>query len=125
MLKNTKKKKKRKKNHRTTQQNKTTISSLAELLDCKASGWPILYLGLPLGGNPKACGFWDLVIKRISRRLDGWQKAYLSFGGKITLIQFCLTHMPCYFLSLFKIPVLVVAKIEIAKRFFMVRGWGR
>nr|CAN79194.1 hypothetical protein VITISV_000236 [Vitis vinifera] len=33
--------------------------------------------------------------------------------------------MPCYFLSLFKIPVLVVAKIEIAKRFFMVRGWGR
>ncbi|RVW28919.1 hypothetical protein CK203_102842 [Vitis vinifera] len=35
------------------------LSRLAELLDCKASGWPILYLGLPLGGNPKACGFWD------------------------------------------------------------------
>ncbi|RVX21451.1 hypothetical protein CK203_002322 [Vitis vinifera] len=52
------------------------------MLDCKASGWPILYLGLPLGGNPKASGFWDPVIERISRRLDGWQKAYLSFGGK-------------------------------------------
>ncbi|RVW86011.1 Transposon TX1 uncharacterized 149 kDa protein [Vitis vinifera] len=45
---------------------------LAKLLDCKASSWPILYLGLPLGGNPKACGFWDPVIERISRRLDGW-----------------------------------------------------
>ncbi|RVW68806.1 Retrovirus-related Pol polyprotein from transposon RE1 [Vitis vinifera] len=44
--------------------------------------------------NPKACGFWDLVIERISRRLDGWQKAYLSFSGRITLIQSCLTHMP-------------------------------
>ena len=33
------------------------LSRLAELLNCKASGWPILYLGLPLGGNPKACGF--------------------------------------------------------------------
>ncbi|RVX07847.1 Transposon TX1 uncharacterized 149 kDa protein [Vitis vinifera] len=33
------------------------LSRLAEMLDCKASGWPILYLGLPLGGNPKACGF--------------------------------------------------------------------
>ena len=33
------------------------LSRLAELLDCKASGWLILYLGLPLGGNPKACGF--------------------------------------------------------------------
>ncbi|RVW71769.1 hypothetical protein CK203_055212 [Vitis vinifera] len=33
-------------------------------------------MGLPLGGNPKACGFWDPVIERISRRLDGWQKAF-------------------------------------------------
>ncbi|RVW87868.1 Transposon TX1 uncharacterized 149 kDa protein [Vitis vinifera] len=63
-------------------------------------------------GNPKACGFWDPVIERISRRLDGWQKAYLSFGVRITFIQSCLTHMPCYFLSLFKIPVSVAAKIE-------------
>ena len=28
------------------------LSRLALLLDCKASDWPILYLGLPLGGNP-------------------------------------------------------------------------
>ncbi|RVW12831.1 hypothetical protein CK203_113433 [Vitis vinifera] len=70
------------------------LSRLAEMLDCKAFGWPILYLGLPLGGNPKACGFWDPVIERISSRLDGWQKAYLSFGGRITLIQSCLTHLP-------------------------------
>ena len=33
------------------------LSKLALLLDCKVSDWPILYLGLPLGGNPKACGF--------------------------------------------------------------------
>ncbi|RVX13545.1 Transposon TX1 uncharacterized 149 kDa protein [Vitis vinifera] len=56
------------------------FQDLAEMLDCKASGWPILYLGLPLGENPKACGFWDPVVERISSRLDGWQKAYLSFG---------------------------------------------
>ena len=47
------------------------LSRLTEMLDCKASGWPILYLDLPLGGNPKACGFWDPMIERISRRLDG------------------------------------------------------
>ncbi|KAL6322627.1 hypothetical protein AAG906_014299 [Vitis piasezkii] len=97
------------------------LSRLAEMLDCKASGWPILYLGLPLGGNPKASGFWDPVIERISRRLDGWQKAYLSFGGRITLIQSCLTHMPCYFLSLFKIPPLW-RKIERMQRDFYGRG---
>ncbi|RVW90178.1 putative mitochondrial protein [Vitis vinifera] len=95
------------------------LSRLSKFLDCKASGWPILYLGLPLGGNPKAYSFWDLVIERISRRLDGWQKAYLSFGGRITLIQSCLTHLPYYFLSLFKIPASVATKIERLQRDFL------
>ncbi|RVW33009.1 hypothetical protein CK203_107564 [Vitis vinifera] len=60
-------------------------------------GWPccltarlLLAYTLPgssFGRNPIACGFWDLVIERISRRLDGWKKTYLSFGGRITLIH--------------------------------------
>ncbi|RVW28235.1 hypothetical protein CK203_083666 [Vitis vinifera] len=54
------------------------LSRLAKLLDCKASVG-LYSIWLPLGGNPKACGFWDPVIERISRRLDGWQKTYLSF----------------------------------------------
>ncbi|RVW12452.1 LINE-1 retrotransposable element ORF2 protein [Vitis vinifera] len=100
------------------------LSRLALLLDCKASNWPILYLGLPLGGNPTACGFWDPVIERISRRLDGWQKAYLSFGGRITLLHSCLSHIPSYFLSLFKIPASVAAKRERLQRDFLWSGVG-
>ncbi|RVX00254.1 putative mitochondrial protein [Vitis vinifera] len=60
---------------------KSLLLVFGHISGLKASGWPILYLGLPLGGNPKACGFWDPVVERISSRLDGWQKAYLSFGG--------------------------------------------
>ncbi|RVW23293.1 putative ribonuclease H protein [Vitis vinifera] len=75
---------------------------LALLLDCKASDWPILYPGLPLGGNPIACRFWDPVIERISRRLDGWQKAYLSL----------------------EIPDSVAAKIERLQRDFLWSGVG-
>ena len=82
----------------------------------------MLYLGLPLGGNPKACGFWDPVIERISQRLDRWKKAYLSLGGRITLIHSCLSHIINYFLSLFKIPAIVAAKIERLHRDFL---WSR
>ena len=62
------------------------LSSLASVLDCRVLEWPLSYLGLPLGGNPKTIGFWDPVVERISRRLDGWKKAFLSLGERITLI---------------------------------------
>ena len=52
------------------------LSSLASVLDCKVSEWPLSYLGLPLGGSPKTIGFWDPVVERISRRLDGWKKVF-------------------------------------------------
>ena len=59
------------------------------------------------------------MIKRISRRLDRWQKAYLSFDGRITLLHSCLSHILNYFLSLFKIPVSVAAKVERMQRDFL------
>ncbi|RVX09397.1 GTP-binding protein TypA/BipA-like [Vitis vinifera] len=37
-------------------------------------------LGLSLGGNPKTIDFWDPVVERILRRLDGWKKGLFVFG---------------------------------------------
>ena len=77
------------------------------------------YLGLPLGGNPNSIGFWDSAVEKVARRLDGWKKAYLSFGGRITLIQSNSSHIPSYFLSLFRIPGLVAKRLENLQRNFL------
>ncbi|RVW69924.1 hypothetical protein CK203_061916 [Vitis vinifera] len=45
------------------------IARLASLLDCAVSDWPLLYLGLPLGGNPNSISFWDLVL---DSPVGGW-----------------------------------------------------
>ncbi|RVW50795.1 hypothetical protein CK203_076874 [Vitis vinifera] len=78
--------------------------------------------GLPLRGNSKTIDFWDPVVERILRRLDGWKNAFLSLGGRITLIQSSLSHIPSYFLSLFKIPVSIASKIEKPQKDFL---WSR
>ncbi|RVW27818.1 hypothetical protein CK203_107068 [Vitis vinifera] len=49
--------------------------------------------GLPLGGSPKTIGFWDPVVERISRRLDGWKKALLE-GKKDYLIRWEVVTRP-------------------------------
>lgn len=46
--------------------------------------------------------FWDLVINKVSRRLDGWKKFFLFLRRRITLIQYFLSHILSYFLPLFQ-----------------------
>ena len=52
------------------------------------------------------------------------EKGFFSFGGRITLIQSCLSHIPSYFLSLFKVPTSVVTKLEKLQRDFLWLGTG-
>ncbi|RVW97757.1 putative ribosomal large subunit pseudouridine synthase SVR1, chloroplastic [Vitis vinifera] len=53
------------------------LNRLALVLDCKVLDWLIPYLGLPLGWNPKAGAFWDLVIERVSRRFGEHKRDHL------------------------------------------------
>ena len=77
------------------------VQSLADLVGCEAGAWPITYLGMPLGGNPYCRSFWESVITKVAKRLDGWKRAFLSKGGRLTLIESVLSAIPTYFLSLF------------------------
>ncbi|RVW69923.1 putative mitochondrial protein [Vitis vinifera] len=47
----------------------------------KVSEWPLSYLGLPLGGNPKTIGFWDPVL------LPSLFKIPVSIASKIEKMQ--------------------------------------
>ena len=64
------------------------------------------------------------MLDRVSRRLDGWKKVVLSLGERITLIQYCLSHIPSYFLSLFKVPISIALRIEKLQRDFLWLGSG-
>ena len=66
--------------------NKSTLSGINMNEDQNLYVGISLYCTYLLGGNPKTITFWDLVIGRISRRLDEWEKAFLSLSERITLV---------------------------------------
>ena len=72
---------------------------MADSLGCEPGLWPTKYLGMPLGGNPCSRTFWEPVISKIFKRLDGWKRAFLSKGGRLTLIEAVLSAIPIYDLS--------------------------
>ncbi|CAL8989771.1 unnamed protein product [Prunus brigantina] len=98
------------------------LNRLAGGWGCAVGDWPMKYLGLPLGGNPKAIVFWDPVLKKVQRRLQKWKRAFLSRGGRLTLIQAVLSSIPTYYMSLFKMPASVVNKLEKLMRSFLWEG---
>ena len=53
------------------------IHNLATLTGCEVGVWPMSYLGKPLGGNPRKIDFWELVVTKVAKRLDGWKKSSL------------------------------------------------
>ncbi|KAM2902960.1 hypothetical protein COP2_002826 [Malus domestica] len=45
------------------------LNRLADFWGCEVGSWPIKYLGLPLGGRPRALKFWDPMVEKMEKRL--------------------------------------------------------
>ena len=91
-------------------------------MGCKVESFPFKYLGLPLCDGCVKVLDWDLVVERFKKRLSSWVGGFLSFGGKFTLISAVLANLPTYYLSMFRIPVLVASKLERIMSRFLWKG---
>ena len=97
------------------------VEELAVELGCRVGTLPSQYLGLPLGAPNRAPYIWDGVEERVRRRLALWKRQYISKGGRVTLIKSTLASMPIYQMSIFRMPKVVVRRIEKVQRDFL---WG-
>ena len=52
------------------------------------------------------------------------EEAILIFGWDITLIKACLSNIPVYYMSLFKMPKAVLKKVDCIYRSFLWDGQG-
>jgi mannosylglycoprotein endo-beta-mannosidase len=87
------------------------LHEAASALHCRVGRVSFLYLGLPIGGDPRRLGFWESMLSRIRNRLSGWKSRFLSFSGRLVLLKYVLTSLPVYALSFFQAPAGTIASI--------------
>lgn len=61
-------------------------SLCAPLRNYSAGIWPLTYLGMLLGVDPKRRKFWDPMDEKIERKLSNWKNIMISRGGRLTLL---------------------------------------
>ena len=84
---------------------KDLLNHFYGILGCNALSLLIKYLGLPLHYKRASFNDWSPVLDKLTSKLDTWKAKYLSLGGRLTLVNFVLTVIPTYFLSVLHLPV--------------------
>ena len=79
------------------------------------------YLGLPsMVGRNKRSLFNDVKLRVLSK-MSNWQNKFFSSGGKEVLINAVAQAVPCYAMSVFRIPISLCDDMEKARAKFW---WG-
>ncbi|GJR58557.1 hypothetical protein Tco_1500719 [Tanacetum coccineum] len=55
---------------------------------------------------------WDEIVDKMVDRLSKWKMKTLSIGGRLTLLKAVLGSMPIYHMSIFKVPMKVLQRME-------------
>jgi hypothetical protein len=97
------------------------MDMVCNFLNCKLGVVPFVYLGLPVGANPRRKSTWDPLIVQLRRRLRSWGNRYVSLGGRIVLLNSVLNAIPIFYLSFLKLPAVVLKEIIRIQREFL---WG-
>jgi hypothetical protein len=90
-------------------------------LNCRMGSIPFNYIGLPVGANSRRVATWEPLIQSLRNKLGSWTNRFVSFGGRIILLNAVLNVIPIFYLSFLKVPIQVWKIIKRIQREFL---WG-
>nr|GEX79155.1 RNA-directed DNA polymerase, eukaryota, reverse transcriptase zinc-binding domain protein [Tanacetum cinerariifolium] len=95
------------------------VNMTVNLIGCTTFTTPFNYLDVKVGAPSSKSYSWDEVLAKISAGLSKLKIKTLSIGGHLTLIKSVLTSLPLYHMSIYKVPMGVLNRMEsIRRRFF-------
>ena len=94
---------------------------LANTFGCLVGSFPFTYLGLPMGlTKPQVKDFAPLIC-RVERRLSASSR-FLSYAGRLQLVNSVLSSLPTYYMCTLKLPSAVIEIIDKHRRNCLWRG---
>ncbi|GKB70054.1 RNA-directed DNA polymerase, eukaryota [Tanacetum coccineum] len=87
-------------------------------IGCSTFSTPFKYLGVIVGDNMSRVSSWDDIIYKVSNRLSKWKLKSLLIGGRLTLLKSVLSYISLYHMSIYKVPIGVLSKLESIRRNF-------
>ncbi|GKD03186.1 RNA-directed DNA polymerase, eukaryota [Tanacetum coccineum] len=94
------------------------VKQAASKLGCLILKTPFSYLGSKVGGSMHRIQAWSEVVDRVHARLSKWKMKTLSIGGRLTLLKSVLGSMPIYHMSIFRVPMSVLRRLESIRSHF-------
>ncbi|KAJ6822155.1 uncharacterized protein M6B38_389700 [Iris pallida] len=83
---------------------------------------PVNYLGVPLSVNYAREHDCHSLVEFTQKRVEGWQAAGLSFGGRIELIRSVISGITMFWSQSIQIPTATIRKVEVLCADFLWRG---
>ncbi|XP_057425892.1 uncharacterized protein LOC130719280 [Lotus japonicus] len=97
----------------------SVVQDAANWWNFKVGSLPFIYLGSPLGGNPRWLSFWNPVLDTLAAKLGSWSSHFLSLSGRLVLIKSVLNVVPLYYMALYRAPKGIITRMEKIMRRFL------
>lgn len=65
---------------------------------------------------------WKIIEDMFEKKLNCWKAKYLSYGGRLILINSILSSLPMFIMSFFEIPKGVIKKLDQYRSLFWQGG---
>jgi len=92
------------------------------LFGCNAGKYPFRYLGIPMHHRQLLNSEWRMIEECFQKKLSCWKAKYLSYGGRLVLLNLVLSSLPMFMMSFFEIPKGVLKNLDFFRSRFFWQG---
>jgi hypothetical protein len=95
---------------------------IAEMLNCNIGRFLMKYLGVTVDNKHMTIYDLSYIYQKVEKRVPTWQSVGLSSGGKMILIESCLSSIPLYSMGIYLLQEEIHQKMDTTRANFFWHG---